>query len=155
MGSPANLARALELTRASEKGYDALKGKFKQEESEPVVKPKEVIKNQDKYDVDDLTRDFARLRASDEAKMVKLMEENRRLRSQGQARIKQIPTCFNCERRGHLANNCPQGRRYDRRVNVIEEYDENEYDDQGYEGYEDEYVEEPSELYYNDYELYE
>ncbi|CAB5208854.1 unnamed protein product [Rhizophagus irregularis] len=84
MGSPADLARVLELARASEKGYDALKGKFKQEEPEPVVKPKKATKKQDKYDIDDLTRDFARLKASDEAKMLKLIEENRRLRSQGQ-----------------------------------------------------------------------
>ncbi|UZO23426.1 uncharacterized protein OCT59_015766 [Rhizophagus irregularis] len=84
MGSPADLARVLELARASEKGYDALKGKFKQEEPEPVVKPKEATKKQDKYDIDDLTRDFARLKASDEAKKLKLIEENRRLRSQGQ-----------------------------------------------------------------------
>ncbi|UZO13028.1 uncharacterized protein OCT59_004534 [Rhizophagus irregularis] len=117
MGSPADLARALELARASEKGYDALKGKFKQKEPELVVKLKEVIKNQDKYDVDDLTRDFARLRASDEAKMIRLMEENRR-------------------------------------VNVIDGYDEH-YD---YEEYDDEYedYDEPSELYYYDdeYEVY-
>ncbi|CAG8710189.1 15669_t:CDS:2, partial [Rhizophagus irregularis] len=77
---------ALELARASEKGYDALKGKFKQKEPELVVKLKEVIKNQDKYDVDDLTRDFARLRASDEAKMIRLMEENRRLKGRNQVR---------------------------------------------------------------------
>ncbi|PKY33915.1 hypothetical protein RhiirB3_395181, partial [Rhizophagus irregularis] len=110
MGSPADLARVLELARASEKGYDALKGKFKQEEPEPVVKPKKATKKQDKYDIDDLTRDFARLKASDEAKMLKLIEENRRLRSQGQNqfRMKQTPTCFNCDRRGHLTKDCPE-----------------------------------------------
>ncbi|RGB26730.1 hypothetical protein C1646_770047 [Rhizophagus diaphanus] len=131
MGNLEDLARALELAKASERGYDALKGKFKQEEEqEPVVKPKEVIKNQDKYDIDDLTRDFARLRVSDEAKMVKM---------------------------GHYARDCSERRRYNRRVNVLEECDEYEYmdnKDQVYEDCDDRY-EGYDELYYNDrYDMY-
>ena len=159
MGSPVDLARALELAKASEKGYNALKGRFKQEEIEPVVKPKEVIKSQDKYDIDDLTRDFARLRASDEAKMLRLIEENRRLKGQNRFEERQVPTCFNCGRKGHFVRDCRERRRYDRRINVIEGYDDYGYmddEDQGYENYNEEYgrYDEPSELYYNEYELY-
>ncbi|EXX66661.1 hypothetical protein RirG_121660 [Rhizophagus irregularis DAOM 197198w] len=78
------------------------------------------------------------------------------IRLRNQNRFRQEPICYNCGRRGHITRNCSQGQRYERRVNVIEEYDE--YDDQGYEGYDDKYerYEEPTELYYNDYdyELY-
>ncbi|CAB4486085.1 unnamed protein product [Rhizophagus irregularis] len=74
-----------------------------------------------------------------------------------------VPTCFGCNRVGHYKNNCPEGR--NARVNMIDEYDDQEeyyYDEYGYEelqyngiyytqGYYDDY--EDGELNYHN-ELY-
>ncbi|CAB4473761.1 unnamed protein product [Rhizophagus irregularis] len=51
-----------------------------------------------------------------------------------QSNQNRIPTCFRCNRVGHYKNNCPEGR--NARVNMMDEYDDQEeydYNEYGYE----------------------
>ncbi|CAB4492630.1 unnamed protein product [Rhizophagus irregularis] len=73
-------------------------------------------------------------------------------RNSYQSNQNRVPTCFRCNRVGHYKNNCPEGR--NARVNMVDEYydqEEYDYDEYGYEEpqYNEVYY---TQGYYNDYE---
>src|SRR3989337_2036395 len=165
--NPADLDATVNSARTIEIGYNFASGKAPKDISITTVStPKNVVTN---AEVDELTKKLEQLSINYANLTTALLAQpqqlprrrNQRTYNDATRRPRQNMspiTCYNCNREGHIARNCPQPRqpprRNDRRpryndtrdVHLADQYYEEEYDDEEY----------SSEEYYNEdeYEVY-
>ncbi|CAB4427458.1 unnamed protein product [Rhizophagus irregularis] len=167
MSNPADLNAAFQIAKNVERGLEVLTNKLQPKEisndtqrrQEPIVQASVGAK-----EIDELTSSFEKM------KIMELERENRRLKNLANQRFRRplqrnqlgpgrIPVCYRCNRTGHYANNCPEGRniRTNHRVNMVDEYydQDNKYYDEcsyGKPEYDEIYY---TEGYYDGYDAYE